>query len=178
MGLIRILVLVLLFATPTYALNPGFLSGYMSGEPKAQYQTNGGFETGDITGWSIAGAPMAATSADANGGTYSASATMTGATAYFQLEQVVAVTVDTTVRLSGWIHLETYIAGSVNIDLYDASCSLDSSGINLSAANGGWVYYGEDVYIPATCDGVDLRIFADGNPNMTVYFDDIVVREL
>lgn len=140
--------------------------------------TNGGFESGDFTGWS----------AEGSGGTHSVDAAVfqEGAYSYKMIttsntdgkSQSLAVTAEETYRVSGYIYVSSYTGGSAHIDLFKSLCGLDSSGINVSTANGGFVYYSENVAIPAGCSSIDVRAFADGPSTMTVYFDDIKVEKL
>lgn len=83
-------------------------------------------------------------------------------------------------KISGWIYVSAYTQGGINLDVFESGI-IDTSGIDLSATNGGWVNYSETFTYPGGGSGtVALRFFGDnshgGTPTFTAYLDGVVLE--
>ncbi|OCT15421.1 hypothetical protein A8709_15180 [Paenibacillus pectinilyticus] len=150
-------------------------SGYYSSIDAFEYDTvinsvgNGSFEAGSgtaATGWSL-GTNHARANDKAHDGSYSLKST---ATSTAVSSTTVAVTANTTYKLSVWIYKNNN-QGVAYVDMNDVAGEAQI-GVSSGAGGGQWVY-SEDIWNSGAATSITLRCVTDNSPTDAIWFDDI-----
>lgn len=132
----------------------------------------------DLTGWSTlgSGGTGARDTSQAKVGLASLKVVTSGSTYGKQISAT--LNPGATYTISGWIYMPSYSNGTLSLDLYESGI-IDTSGIQISAANSGFVFFEETVTYPGGGSGTALiRFYGDGTPTFTVYLDAVQLEEI
>jgi len=155
------------------------------GKPQPQSGVNlvddGGFETG-VAGWSSwNGATLAASNAQAHGGSMSMHATNRSNANQFAVYGLTSkVQTNTTYSVSGWALINGTGNGTVRL-ASKVSCAGAADTYpwienNTAVVPGTWTQLGGNLVIPAGCTPTDVAIFFEGtDPAFDVFIDDVKV---
>jgi len=146
--------------------------------------TNGGFETGDFTGWNnTAGGPGVGDSVAVNtnnplSGTYSFELIRDGGEAgnLGKLSDLVTVSPSEKYRFSIQYDMTAWTADNAVIVVYDKTntSTIEINFIN-SVSSGTWEV---DFYVPVGCTSIEIQLYGTPDFNGTIYFDDVSLKQL
>ena len=148
---------------------------------------NGGFETGDFTGWAAQSAT--ASTDEAYAGIYSAKLDVTGAAITGPLLDDLWIDVLEVYTVQYRYNVTAISAGFWNfrVRYVQSNGTLISQNVrpNVSAATAGWIHdsftigpsgSGADFSYPALTAGIELQVQTGGTPTLTAYLDDVSVK--
>lgn len=150
--------------------------------------TNGGFETGNTSGWTVSGASSNGTvTSPVYAGTYAVYIATAGSTGMKNLYQNIAVTAGKSYILSGYAYLDGTTNQGCGIGVKGGGGGLSAltgsnNFVSSTTATGSWVYLELSTLVPTGTITLGVNIYLRTNgtltPWSTAYFDNIVFAEV